>query len=140
KTGDITFAEAISFNLDEYVGLGPNHIGSYQYYMNENFFNGINIKKENAHIPNGLATCLQTECDIYEQQITEAGKLDFLVLGIGENGHIGFNEPGTAFDSRTHVVELTPSTREVKDRKSTRLNSSHVSISYAVLCLKKKSI
>lgn len=116
QRGDITFANTISFNLDEYVGLGPEHIGSYQHYMNEKFFNGINIQPENAHIPNGLAPCLQTECDTYEQQITEAGKLDFLVLGIGENGHIGFNEPGTAFESRTHVVELTPSTREVNAR------------------------
>lgn len=116
EAGDITFEHAISFNLDEYVGLGPDHIGSYQYYMNEKFFNQINIAKENAHIPNGLASCLKTECETYEAQITAAGNLDFLVLGIGENGHIGFNEPGTAFDSRTHVVELTPSTREVNAR------------------------
>lgn len=113
---ELSFADAISFNLDEYVGLGPEHTGSYQYYMEENFFSGVNILRENCHIPNGLAPCLQTECDTYEKQITEAGKLDFLVLGIGENGHIGFNEPGTAFDSRTHVVELTSSTREVNAR------------------------
>lgn len=113
---DICFEEVISFNLDEYVGLGAEHCGSYQCYMNEELFNQIDKLKKNAHIPNGLALDLQAECDTYEQRITEAGKIDFLVLGIGENGHIGFNEPGTSFDSRTHIVELTKSTREVNAR------------------------
>lgn len=113
---EICFEGVTSFNLDEYVGLGPKHGESYQSYMNEGLFHKINILKDNAHIPNGLATCLETECHTYEQRIQDAGNIDFLVLGIGENGHIGFNEPGTAFDSRTHVVELTPSTREVNAR------------------------
>lgn len=114
--GKLTFEKAITFNLDEYVGLGAEHKGSYHYYMDNYFFNKIDIKKENTHIPNGLASCLLTECNRYEKLISNAGKLDFLVLGIGENGHIGFNEPGTPFDSRTHVVELTQSTREVNAR------------------------
>lgn len=114
--GKICFEDVISFNLDEYVGLGSEHCESYQCYMNEKLFSQIDMLKKNAHIPNGLAIDLQVECDTYEQRITEAGKIDFLVLGIGENGHIGFNEPGTSFESRTHVVELTESTREVNAR------------------------
>lgn len=113
---DLCFEDVISFNLDEYVGLGPDHCESYQSYMNEELFDQIDILKQNARIPSGVAACLQTECDAYERQIADAGGIDFLVLGIGENGHIGFNEPGTLFDSRTHVVELTESTREVNAR------------------------
>lgn len=114
--GEVCFEDIVSFNLDEYVGLGPDHCESYQSYMNEKLFSQIDMLRKNAYIPNGLAQDLQTECDTYEQRITEAGKIDFLVLGIGENGHIGFNEPGTSFDSRTHIVELTESTREVNAR------------------------
>ena len=113
---DLCFEDVISFNLDEYVGLGPDHCESYQSYMNEQLFEQIDILKQNAHIPSGVAECLQTECDTYEKQIADAGGIDFLVLGIGENGHIGFNEPGTLFDSRTHVVDLTASTRQENAR------------------------
>lgn len=116
KAGEISFKDVVTFNLDEYVGLAADHPGSYRYYMDEKLFNGIDIRKENAHVPNGLATDLQEECDTYEQLISEAGNMDFLVLGIGLNGHVGFNEPGTAFDSRTHVVELTENTRDVNSR------------------------
>lgn len=113
---ELCFEDVISFNLDEYVGLGPDHCESYQSYMNEKLFEQIDMLKKNAHIPSGVADCLQTECESYERQIAEAGGIDFLVLGIGENGHIGFNEPGTQFDSRTHIVDLTASTREVNAR------------------------
>lgn len=113
---DLCFEDVVSFNLDEYVGLGPDHCESYQCYMNENLFEQIDILKQNAHIPSGVAACLQTECDTYEARIADVGGIDFLVLGIGENGHIGFNEPGTLFDSRTHIVDLTESTREVNAR------------------------
>ena len=116
RAGKISFEQAISFNLDEYVGLSVEHPTSYHYYMEEKLFHAIDIKKENTHIPNGLAEDLEKECEAYEQKISRAGHLDFLVLGIGVNGHIGFNEPGTSFDSRTHVVTLTESTREVNSR------------------------
>lgn len=121
NNNEICFKNVTSFNLDEYVGLGPEHTGSYQYYMNEGLFKKINIKNENTYIPNGLAKCLKTECEIYEREIKSAGNIDFLMLGIGENGHIGFNEPGTPFDSRTHIVRLTPSTREVNARFFTNI-------------------
>ncbi|MFD2132114.1 glucosamine-6-phosphate deaminase [Pseudogracilibacillus auburnensis] len=116
QAGDITFKNAITFNLDEYASLAADNPNSYRYYMDEKLFNHVDIQKENTHLPNGLAGDLQQECTTYDERIIEAGSLDFLVLGIGLNGHIGFNEPGTAFDSRTHVVELTESTREVNSR------------------------
>lgn len=116
QTGEISFAHATTFNLDEYACLSADDPSSYRYYMEEKLFQGIDIKKENTYLPNGLAKDLHRECQVYDKRIKEAGNLDFLVLGIGLNGHIGFNEPGTAFDSRTHVVQLTESTRQVNSR------------------------
>ena len=109
----IDFSEAVSFNLDEYVGLGATHDQSYNYYMHHHLFKQKPFKQ--SHLPQGLAHDTQQEAARYEALLNEH-ILDFQLLGIGVNGHIGFNEPGTSFDSVTHVVNLTPSTREINAR------------------------
>ena len=106
------FAEATTFNLDEYVGIPSTHPGSYRSYMNENLFSHIDIDPARAHLPHGEADDLSAECARYEREIAAAGGLDLTFLGLGRNGHIGFNEPGTRFDSHTRVVSLTDSTRK----------------------------
>lgn len=111
KQGTITFEHAISFNLDEYIGLADDNPNSYHYYMDEKLFNHIDIPKKHTFVPNGVADDLDAECEQYEQKIQEANGIDIQLLGLGVNGHIGFNEPGTPFTSRTHVVELDESTR-----------------------------
>ncbi|MBB6283284.1 glucosamine-6-phosphate deaminase [Geobacillus subterraneus] len=103
-------------NLDEYVGLGPDHPNSYRYYMNEHLFSNLDIPLDETHVPDGLAADLDEECRRYEQLIDALGGIDLQLLGIGRNGHIGFNEPGTPFSSTTHVVELAASTREANAR------------------------
>lgn len=112
---DVDQNNITTFNLDEYVGLDKDHEQSYSYYMHENFFNHVSIPKENIHLLNGKAENAETEVKAYEQAIDEAG-LDVQLLGIGRNGHIAFNEPGTSFDSLTHVVDLTPETVEDNSR------------------------
>ena len=111
--GDLDFANVISVNLDEYKGLAPDHDQSYRYFMNENLFKKIDIKLSNTHVLNGMAKNPEKECKAYEAQIKKAGGIDIQVLGIGSDGHIAFNEPGTSLSSRTSVVYLTPST--IKD-------------------------
>lgn len=111
-----SYSSITTFNLDEYLGLDGEHPNSYRYFMNEQLFNHINIPKFSTHVPRGNAETGQEECHLYEQMIKENGGIDLQVLGIGSNGHIGFNEPGTSFQSRTHLVELTPSTREANAR------------------------
>lgn len=109
------FAEATTFNLDEYVGIDSSHPGSYCTYMKRHLLDFVDLKPGNAHIPNGSindAEPLLEECARYEQLIAASGGLDLAFLGLGRNGHIGFNEPGTPFDSRTRVVELAASTRQ----------------------------
>lgn len=113
---EITFENVTSFNLDEYVGLNADHPSSYNYYMHDKLFNHINISEDRASVPNGVTSDLVAHCEAYEQAITDAGKIDIQILGVGINGHIGFNEPGTSFDSKTHIVELDESTREVNGR------------------------
>lgn len=105
------YQQVKTFNLDEYVGLGCEHEQSYHYFMKKYLFNHINIPNENTYIPNGKELG-SAECDHYENLISQLGGIDLQLLGIGRNGHIGFNEPGTSFESKTHVIELTPSTRE----------------------------
>jgi glucosamine-6-phosphate deaminase len=105
------FREVVTFNLDEYIGIESTHPGSYRMFMNEHLFDHIDIDHANAHIPNGMARDADAECARYEREIAAAGGLDLTFLGLGSNGHIGFNEPGTPFDSRTRVVALTESTR-----------------------------
>ena len=105
------FSGAQTFNLDEYVGIPPQHPGSYCSYMRRHLFDHVDISEERIHIPDGAAEDLERECARYEREIAEAGGLDLTFLGLGRNGHIGFNEPGTPFTSRTRVVALTESTR-----------------------------
>ncbi len=112
----LSFQQVRTFNMDEYVGLPADHPQSYHSYMQRNLFQAVNLPPQNQVIPNGQAADLQAECSRYEQAIAKAGGMDLLIGGIGRNGHIAFNEPGTPFHSRTHVVNLTPSTREANSR------------------------
>jgi glucosamine-6-phosphate deaminase len=105
------FRGVTTFNLDEYAGIGRDHPGSYFAFMRQHLFDHIDLRPENAHIPDGMAPNLAAECARYERDIASRGGLGLTFLGLGRNGHIGFNEPGTPFDSRTRVVELTASTR-----------------------------
>ncbi len=114
--GELDFSQVKTFNLDEYKGLSRDHSQSYYYYMYENLFSKINIKEENANLPNGEVADSQKECAEYEEKIKAAGGIDLQVLGIGHNGHIGFNEPGTPFDSVTSVIELDSRTIEANSR------------------------
>ncbi len=113
KAGEISFEKVGSFNLDEYVGLTPDHDQSYRYFMNEKLFDHVNIDKANTQVPGGSAADLDAECKRYEESIRAAGGIDLQLLGIGSNGHIGFAEPGSPKDGRTAVVDLTAST--IKD-------------------------
>lgn len=106
------FRDVTTFNLDEYVGIAREHAGSYYTFMKTNLFDHIDIDPSNTHIPNGAAENLDAECRRYEQAIEDAGGIDLTFLGLGRNGHIAFNEPGTPFRSRTRVVELSESTRQ----------------------------
>ncbi|CAD2081482.1 glucosamine-6-phosphate deaminase [Jeotgalicoccus coquinae] len=115
NSSDIDQNNITTFNLDEYVGLDKNHEQSYSYYMYEKFFNHVSIPQENIHLLNGKAEFADTEVKAYEEAIDEAG-IDVQLLGIGRNGHIAFNEPGTSFDSVTHIVDLTPETIEDNSR------------------------
>lgn len=116
KQQEISFKHVVSFNLDEYVGLDKMHPNNYYRYMKEKLFDYIDIPSKNIHIPNGVAVDLQAECEAYEHAIRKVGGIELQILGIGANGHIGFNEPGTLFTSRTQVVELTESTIEANSR------------------------
>lgn len=116
EEGDLDFSRVSSVNLDEYQGLSGEHNQSYRYFMNHNLFNHINIKKENTHVPNGLASDAEEECLRYNNIIKSMSGIDLQLLGIGENGHIGFNEPGTVFEKETHLVTLTEHTRECNAR------------------------
>ena len=111
-----SFKKAKTVNLDEYVGLEWTDPQSYHKYMLDNFVSKVDIRKENAFIPNGNARDLDAEAVAYDKHIQEIGGIDLQYLGVGVNGHIGFNEPGTPFTSRTHVVQLTPSTQEANSR------------------------
>lgn len=112
----VDFSHATSFNLDEYVGLPAHHPQSYRTYMTENLFRHINIPVERTHIPQRDALDLTAECARFEQAIASAGGIDIQVLGIGSNGHIGFNEPGSTADTTTRVVRLAASTIEANAR------------------------
>lgn len=106
----LDFSLCRTFNLDEYVGLGPDHPSSYRAYMNEHLFGHVNIDPRNTHLPNGVAADLDEECRQYEAAIARVGGVDLQLLGIGKAGHIGFNEPLSALRSRTRVKALTPTT------------------------------
>ena len=110
KAGEIDFSTVITFNLDEYVGLVPTHDQSYRYFMNENLFDHVNILKKDTHVPNGMAEDVGASCQEYEKMIDKIGGIDYQVLGIGGNGHIGFNEPGSSLGSLTRIKTLTDET------------------------------
>ena len=116
KEEALDFSQVVTFNLDEYVGLQPDHPQSYRYFMNENLFNHINIKMENTHVPDGMAKDLEAHCEEYEEMIKKAGGIDLQVLGIGSDGHIAFNEPCSSLGSRTRIKTLTKQTIEDNSR------------------------
>lgn len=110
KDGIISFENVITFNMDEYVGLSPDNPQSYHHYMYNNFFNHIDIKRENINILDGLSDDYKIECEKYEQKIKEVGGIDLFIGGVGADGHIAFNEPASSLSSRTRDKELTTDT------------------------------
>lgn len=116
QKGDLDFSNVSSINLDEYRGLRPDNDQSYRYFMDTNLFNHINIDKSKTFVPNGLEEDSQKACDDYDQIIETMGGVDLQLLGLGHNGHIGFNEPSETFPSGTHCVDLAPSTIEANKR------------------------
>ena len=109
KNGIISFKNVKTFNLDEYVGLDGNHKQSFRYFMDKNLFNHIDIDKKNTHVPYGVGE-YELQAEQYDTAIINSGGIDIQLLGLGSDGHIGFNEPGSSFDSLTHVEQLTEST------------------------------
>lgn len=116
EKGDVDFAEVSTYNLDEYRGLSHDDPQSYHYFMRENFFDHINIDLNNTHVPDGSNPDAATACSEYDKIVAAAGYPDLQLLGIGNNGHIGFNEPDTVFHKGTHVVDLTDSTIDANKR------------------------
>lgn len=116
KEGVLDFSKITSVNLDEYYGLAPENDQSYRYFMNKHLFDHVNIRKECTFVPDGLTEDPDKECAEYDRRIEELGGIDLQVLGMGLNGHIGFNEPGDAFPVATHLVSLEPSTIEANSR------------------------
>ena len=145
KAKKVSYKFVKSWNLDEYVGLPGTHDQSYRYFMNKNLFEKIDIKLSNTHVLNGMAKDPVKECATYEAQIKKAGGIDIQVLGIGSDGHIAFNEPGTSLSSRTSVVYLTPST--IKDNarlffkgKEKEVPTRALSMGVGTICEAKKII
>lgn len=110
RRGDLSFKEVRTVNLDEYKGLAPTHDQSYRYFMQTNLFDHIDIDVNNTSVPNGLAADADAECAAYDRMVADLGYADLQLLGLGNNGHIGFNEPDSHFTKETHVVDLTEST------------------------------
>lgn len=122
KQNHTSYEHVTTFNLDEYIGLKQENPNSYYQYMYENLFKHINISLNHTNIPSGLNENNQAECTQYERKIVDAGGIDLQLLGIGSNGHIGFNEPGTSFKTGTHVVDLASSTKKANARFFNNLN------------------
>ena len=116
QKGDFSFKDVRTVNLDEYLGLPPTHDQSYRYFMQENLFDKIDIPFEHTHVPDGMAADPEQECRRYDELVRSLGYADLQLLGLGRNGHIGFNEPGDGFRKETHVVELTQNTIEANAR------------------------
>ena len=116
QKGDLDFSQVSTINLDEYKGLSPNNDQSYHYYMNNHLFKHINIEPANTFLPNGLEPDSEKACEDYNHIINTSGGVDLQLLGLGLNGHIGFNEPGAAFEKQTHCVNLTQSTIDANSR------------------------
>lgn len=116
KKGCLSFRDVLSVNLDEYKGLAPDHDQSYRYFMQKNLFDHVDIRPENTRVPDGLAADSAKECADYDAYIRSLGYADLQLLGIGRNGHIGFNEPGDFFVKETHVVDLAENTIDANAR------------------------
>src|SRR5690625_259482 len=116
KDGKVSFKEVITFNLDEYLGIRTTNPNSYTYFMNEHLLHHVDIDENNVHIPTGVGENSEKECAQYERLIKEEGPIDLQILGMGLNGHIAFNEPGTPITARTHVVELDETTVQANSR------------------------
>ncbi|BBI31387.1 glucosamine-6-phosphate deaminase [Cohnella abietis] len=116
RAGEVSFRNATSFNLDEYVGISEDHPESYHSYMDSKLFQHIDLAPGSSYLPNGNATDLQEECSRYDNLLRDAGRIDLQLVGIGHNGHIGFNEPGRSLRSGTHLVKLDESTRQANAR------------------------
>ena len=114
--GDLDFSEVTTVNLDEYKGLPRTNDQSYYYFMHQHLFDRVNIDPERTNVPNGMEPDAEKECGRYEELIRSLGGVDMQLLGLGHNGHIGFNEPGEAFEKETHCVDLTESTIEANKR------------------------
>ncbi len=122
KQDGVDFSRVTTFNLDEYVGLAHDHLQSYHYFMWENLFKHINVNPRNVHIPDGTAKDIPGFCRLYEEQMVKAGGIDVQLLGIGVNGHIAFNEPGSSLGSRTRVKTLDERTRQDNARFFRNMN------------------
>jgi glucosamine-6-phosphate deaminase len=122
KTGSVSFRNVTTFNMDEYVGLAQDHPQSYHTFMFDHLFSHVDIDREHIHILDGCADDLKAECAAYEEAIKNAGGIELFLCGIGEDGHIAFNEPGSSLASRTRVVALTQETREVNARFFSRVD------------------
>lgn len=116
EKGDLDFSKVSTLNLDEYRGLSAEHEQSYRYFMNKQLFERVNIDIERTHVPNGLEPDSEKACNDYNSIIHEMGGIDLQLLGLGHNGHIGFNEPGIAFETETHCVNLTETTMKANKR------------------------
>jgi len=116
KAGEVSFEHVVTFNMDEYVGLEPAHPESYYSFMHNNFFNHVDIQEKNINLLNGLADDLEVECQRYEDKIKSYGKINLFMGGVGVDGHIAFNEPGSSLASRTRVKTLTRDTRIANSR------------------------
>ncbi|MCK8452762.1 glucosamine-6-phosphate deaminase [Bacillus safensis] len=116
QANQLSFKQTKTINLDEYAGLNPEHENSYMTYMKRHLFDHIDLPQDQYFLPNGNAAHLEKECLRYDQLIEAVGGIDLQLLGIGQNGHIGFNEPGTPFNSKTHVVQLDENTRQANAR------------------------
>lgn len=116
NNGDLDFSNVTSVNLDEYKGLDGSHDQSYRYFMDDHFFNHVNIQKERTFVPNGTEPDSEKACSAHNQIIESVGGIDLQLLGLGHNGHIGFNEPSDCFDKGTHCVDLAESTIEANKR------------------------
>lgn len=116
ENGDIDFSDITTVNLDEYKGMPRTNEQSYYYFMNDNLFDHVNIDKSRTHVPNGMAEDAELECKEYEKLVKSVGGVDLQLLGLGRNGHIGFNEPSEEFAKETHCVDLTESTIEANKR------------------------
>jgi glucosamine-6-phosphate deaminase len=111
RDGSLDLAGVTTFNLDEYIGLAPDHPASYHHFMREHFFDHVNVPEDRIHIPDGMAADIPCHCDAYEAAIEAAGGIDLQLLGTGSEGHIGFNEPSSSLASRTRIKTLTETTR-----------------------------